>query len=179
MPQTLGPFYPRAVAEIHDGENYISLDHLDNLISGNGQYASHEEGGAGTIACDKSVRLAIDGEVAGDEKGSSDLICGYGVTEDVEADYGGDTDLWGLPLTPEIVNGEGFGVGIQLGIGAGSWLNTFIMHDFRPQIDAEALIVGVKIVPRWLSTVGGVPDTEIGTPEIVRVRSVALFVTVE
>ena len=63
---------------------------------------------AGTVE-DHSIRLRVGGVVSGDNK----AVAGAWGAAYETATYGGQTDLWGLDLTPADVNVSDFGVAIQ------------------------------------------------------------------
>lgn len=63
----------------------------------------------GNLVQDNSIKLIKGGTVSGNEKATSTKW----TTSDVDASYGGATDLWGLSLLPADVNGSTFGVAIS------------------------------------------------------------------
>ncbi len=66
-------------------------------------------------AFDEYVRLYVANVVTGDNKGA--LVAPW-PTADTSVNYGADGDLWGLTLTPAIVNASGFGFGVAATINA-------------------------------------------------------------
>lgn len=59
---------------------------------------------------DRTIQLAPEGNPAGDNRAAESFYSSTLAT----TTYGSDGDLWGQPLTPAVVNGAAFGVGIKV-----------------------------------------------------------------
>ncbi len=69
------------------------------------------DGGNGTDLLDQVIRLVVSGALAGDNK-SVGIEWLLGDPDSYE-DFGGVADVWGLALTPSIVNATDFGIAVQ------------------------------------------------------------------
>lgn len=69
------------------------------------------------------ARLVKGGTVGGDDKADvlTEWVEGYAV-------YGGETDLWGLTLTPADVNASGFGFALAAEYGGSGGSNAYVDH---------------------------------------------------
>lgn len=69
-------------------------------------------GGDGSNVQDESIKITTDGVTfSGDDQSIGSLF--PSTDTDLYSEYGGPTDVWGLSLTPAIVNGVSFGVGFK------------------------------------------------------------------
>ena len=75
----------------------------------------NDPGGDGAVD-DEYLYLQKAGTPGGDNKAAAD---NWWTISDTTADYGGDSDLWGLTLSESDVENSGFGVRLQLGSGGG------------------------------------------------------------
>lgn len=65
---------------------------------------------------DQTIQLLVGGSRSGDNKAISD----YYPTSDITRDYGGDSDKWGLNISPSDINSSDFGISIQYYADGGS-----------------------------------------------------------
>lgn len=90
------------------------------------------------------AQLRVGAEFVGEVKGAGDAPPAPGQY----AVYGGEGDLWGLPLTPDDVNGLQFGCAVRAQVaGATSW--RLWADNFGFAVPASAAVTGVKLEVRW------------------------------
>jgi len=85
---------------------------VGSLIKGVGVRISVAADSTGTR--DDQVRLFLEGEPTGD----NNRIAEYWPTSNVVREYGGSSDVWGLPLTRDQIIKPSFGVGLTIWSGS-------------------------------------------------------------
>lgn len=92
------------------------------------------------VVADASVRLFVNGVVAGDDKSIGQSLTGSFVTYT----FGAEDDLWGLSLTPDDINSASFGIGISYQ-GNIAQSHYVVGSDFSFSIPPNATILGIKV----------------------------------
>lgn len=121
---------------------------------------------------DVQVRLAYIGAIYGDNK--ADTGTDWPVSE-LQADYGGISDLWGVPLTPAIINHTSFGVMISLNATGGvtpdtAYIDrvtiqvTYTVPDVQPS-GGEYVEIDWPEEPAWIDAIAsGIAGDEYNVP---------------
>lgn len=107
--------------------NYLVATGFGFTIPGGGsicgvnvQVTREQSVGAGMVTVvDKSVKLVVGGAVSGADQANSNPW----TATNTDIFYGGSNYLWGLALTPAIINAADFGVAISANMTAGILLN--------------------------------------------------------
>jgi len=92
------------------------------------------------VSCQwNSVKLIVEGSIVGTEKATATEI-----QQDTDGNYyfGGEFDLWGVTLTPAIVNASNFGFVISF-VGASLTTHYLKATNFGFSIPINAIIKGV------------------------------------
>jgi len=132
---------PPGTAGNDSGVGSLDWNAIDDGRLQGGSYASYS---CGSLPKDLSVKLIVSGVVSGtDLKKVADWPDnGDGVLSFDDAVYGGASEMWGLALTPSIVNAADFGLAFAADASSDSYYLT--MTGFSLNVPTNATIKGVE-----------------------------------